>query len=328
MPRPREIPEGAEVIRTYAALQWFLRAFAQDRFTLLIVVGRSGLSKSVSIKDQLKEKSLCYIQGHALPIQVYIELFKHRHEPVVLDDAEGLYEAQAGRNLLTNLTQTDQVKTLEWLSSSRILTDQGVPMRFSTTSRVCIITNRWSGSSKEIQALEDRGHLIYFDPTPDEVHRYVATWLQRDAQDVYDFVGENLHLIDRSSCRLYIKAMERKEADGDWREFVRHHCYQTAKQVVRMILEDPTCRTEKERVQKAKEQAGISRATYYRYKKELDADGQAPSVRPYKLTKLKLTAEPPSVVDLADLEARENRGPDGGAEGGTVALKVPEYRET
>jgi hypothetical protein len=328
MSRPREIPEGAEVIRTYAELLWFLRAFADDRFTLLIVVGRPGLSKSVSIKDQLKEKSLCYIQGHARPIQVYIKLFEHRHEPVVLDDAEGLYDDLAGRNLLTNLTQTDQVKTIEWLSSSRILADQRVPMRFSTTSRVCIITNRWSGNSKEIEALEDRGHLIYFDPTPDEVHRYVATWLQRDAQDVYDFIGENLHLIDRSSCRLYVKALERKAAAGDWREFVLHHCYQTAKQVVRIILEDPTCQTEKERVRKAKEQAGISRATYFRYKKELDADGQAPSVQPYKLRKVKLMAEPPPVVDLADVEAQEDRDLNSGSDCVAVTLNGQQCRET
>ena len=134
---------------------------------------RSGsrLSKSVSIKEVLKHKRLCYIQGHARPIQVHIKAFEHRDMPVILDDAEGLYADPAGRNLLTSLTQTDQVKTLEWLSSTRILVDQDVPMRFTTTSRVCVITNRWSGSAKEIEALEDRGHQIYFDPPPDEVHR-------------------------------------------------------------------------------------------------------------------------------------------------------------
>jgi hypothetical protein len=234
-------------------------------------------------------KTICYIQGHARPIQVFIRLFESKDQPVVLDDAEGLYDDSAGRNLLSNLTQTDEEKTLEWLSSSKILVDQDVPMRFSTTSRVCIITNRWSGSQKEIQALEDRGHLIYFDPTPDEVHRYVGSWLQAGAQDVYDFVGDNLHLIDRPSCRLYVKAFERKEAGGNWREYVLHHCHEITKRIVQQIIEDPSCPTDIEKVQRAQQQAGISRSTFYRYKKDLKEDGQLLTVRPYALEKIKLS---------------------------------------
>jgi hypothetical protein len=302
MPRRREIPEGAEVIRTYAMLQWFMKAFTEGLLKLLIVVGRPGLSKSAAIKEILKEMSFCYIQGHTTPIQLYMQLFENKNQPVILDDVEGLTENPAGRNLLSNLTQTDDVKRLQWLSSSRILIERGVPMQFATTSRVCLITNRWSGTSKEIQALEDRGHLIYFDPTPDEVHQYVGTWLQESGQDVYDYIGANLHLIDRPSCRLYEKALDRKAAGGDWQEYVLHHCHQTAIHVVQRLLEDPSCRTENERVQRAKEEVGISKATFYRYKRELEETGQIRMVRPYKLKKITLTSSPPPTISLDAIE--------------------------
>jgi hypothetical protein len=323
MARPRDIPEGAEIIRTYAEFQWFLKAFANGHFTLLIVVGRPGLSKSASIKNALSDSRVCLIEGHVRPIQAYIELHEHRNQPVVLDDAQGL-EDPAGRNLLTSLAQTDKVKNLEWLTSSRILSDAKVPTKFSTASRVCIITNRWSGSYKEIQALEDRGHLVYFDPTPDEVHKYVGTWLQFNAQDVYDFIGENLHLIDRPSCRLYVKALERKKAGGDWREFVLHHCHRTAKLVVQQISNDPSCLTEEERVQKAAEQARISRATYFRYKKELEENGQLQPVRPFQLEKIILTSKPPraSYLSVPQAEGNERRR----AVGEGLALRI--FRET
>jgi hypothetical protein len=310
MPRPRDIPDGAEIIRTYAEFQWFLRAEAAGHFALLIVVGRPGLSKSVSIKDVLSDRPVCYIQGRATPIQVYIKLFEHRDMPVILDDAQGLDADPAGRNLLTSLTQTDPVKTLEWLSSTRILADLDVPMRFTTTSRVCVITNRWAGSAKEVEALEDRGHLVYFDPPPDEVHRYVASWLQRDAQDVYDFIGEHLHLIDRPSCRLYIKAVERKAAGGDWRALVLHHCDRTIRRVVQGVLDDPTCPTDAERLRKAKKLIRISRATYYRHKKKLVDAGQPSVVRPYKVGRVKLTTEPPPAVAPSRSETTRVSQPD------------------
>jgi len=288
MSRPREIPEGAEIIRSYTGLRWFFDAFAANRFTLLIVVGRPGLSKSLSIKEILKRKPLCYIQGRATPIQVYIKLFENKDLPVILDDAEGLYGNSAGRNMLTSLTQTDEIKTMDWLSSTKILEDANVPKRFATSSRVCVITNRWAGSQSEIQALEDRGHLVFFDPTADEIHRYVGTWLRPESQDVFNFIGANLHLISRPSCRLYVKAVERKAAGGDWKEYVLHHCHDIAIQVVQQLIDDPTFRTEEDRVAEAASQVGISRATYFRYKKELTERGQISPVRPIEMEKITL----------------------------------------
>ena len=177
-------------------------------------------------------------------------------------------------------------------------------MRFATTSSVCLITNRWAGTSKEIAALEDRGHLIYFAPTPVEVHKYVGTWLRRDAQDIYDFVGKNLHRIERLTCRLYVKAMERKLAGGDWREFILHHCHGTDVQVIQEILNDHAFATDKDRVVAVKEKLGISRATYYRIKKELHENDQAHPIQPYDLEKTKLTAPPPE-PDRGDVEDGE-----------------------
>ena len=104
--------------------------------------------------------------------------------------------------------------------------------------------------------------------------------------------------------------MEREAAGGDWRAFVLHHCDQTTRWIVQEVLEDPTCRTGAERVRKAKKLAGISRATYYRHKKKLAAAGLSPIVRPYKVGRVKLTAEPPPAVAPSDLDANRVSQPD------------------
>ena len=58
MARPSKVPDGAEVVRTYDKLNWFLTAFAEGYFWLLIVVGPSGTSKSASIKAAMKGKRI------------------------------------------------------------------------------------------------------------------------------------------------------------------------------------------------------------------------------------------------------------------------------
>lgn len=59
----------------------------------------------------------------------------------------------------------------------------------------------------------DRGHLIYFDPTPLEVHTRVGDWFWD--QQIYDHIGERLHLFSESSARIYLKAWKRKQAHGN-----------------------------------------------------------------------------------------------------------------
>ena len=48
----------------------------------------------------------------------------------------------------------------------------------------------------------------YFDPTNEEVARYVVNWFWD--QTVFDYAAENLHAIDRLTARMYVKASERR----------------------------------------------------------------------------------------------------------------------
>jgi hypothetical protein len=60
-----------------------------------------------------------------------------------------------------------------------------------------------------------KGLMIYFDPTPAEVHRNAAVWFWD--QEIFDYIRQHLHLVDRDklSARTYVKAYERRQK-GDW----------------------------------------------------------------------------------------------------------------
>jgi hypothetical protein len=62
-------------------------------------------------------------------------------------------------------------KTLSWHTATPILKRQGVPSRFTTTSRLALVGNDWRTLNADVAALEDRGHMLVFEPTALEVHR-------------------------------------------------------------------------------------------------------------------------------------------------------------
>ncbi len=68
--------------------------------------------------------------------------------------------------------------------------------------------------SENVRAVENRGHLQFFEPIPAEVHRKVGEWFWD--QDIYDFMGENIHLLPGLAMRHYVQAAELKEAGMDW----------------------------------------------------------------------------------------------------------------
>jgi hypothetical protein len=229
--RTPKIPSVAEVVRTYAEYEEHVAAFFQGLYYLLIVVGAPGLAKSCSFETRLGETSHL-IRGWTAPLQAFIETYWHRNKLLVFDDAEVLWKRPGGRVLLRSLCEFKPKKLLQWLSTTRELAKAKVPQSFLTSSKVAIVANRFLfGDSEEQEAILDRAHVVYFDPSPVEVHAKVGDWFY--CQEIYDYIGERLHLLSNISARLYIKAWERKKAGGDWRRLIEEtYCRDSAVRVV------------------------------------------------------------------------------------------------
>ena len=163
--------------------------------------------------------------------------------------------------------------------------------------------NRFAfGDAHEYDAIVDRAQFIYFDPTPLEIHKNAALWFWD--QEVFDFVGEHLHVIDpdKLSSRAYVKAYERKPK-GDWKEFIaRRYFTQSGEQWVVALESDPKYKSVDERVAEFVKRTGLGRSTYFNFKKALKADGQLSSPR--------------RAAVHADGQAARRPGPGGRSEGG------------
>ena len=124
--RHRGHPHKVLHLTSYDRLEEYLRAFAQGHFNLLILVGSGGLAKSRSVRAVLNGKA-CWIEGNATPFGMYIKLYRHRDQFVVIDDVDALYADRSGVRLLKCLCQTEEEKSVAWHSDAAQPGEAGHP---------------------------------------------------------------------------------------------------------------------------------------------------------------------------------------------------------
>jgi hypothetical protein len=270
--RRRRRPHKALHLTTYARLEEYLRAFADGHFHLLILVGSGGLAKSRSVRAVLGGEG-CWIEGNATPFGMYVKLYAHRDEFVVIDDVDGLYCDRSGVRLLKCVCQTEEEKAVAWHSDARTLERQGIPKEFTTRSRVVIISNDWKTLNKNVAALQDRGHVIFFQPSAAEVHRKAGEWFAD--REIHDWFGKNLHRMRDPSLRYYMRAGELKAAGMDWTAVLGSEDETDRARLARQLLSSNAFGSTAERVEAFAAQGGGCRATFFNYRRKLSGKGAA-----------------------------------------------------
>ena len=296
MGKSKSLPDFVTSIRTYAELASFAQAFADGHLNMLFVFGDPGLGKSRSLRGAVQQ-SACWIDGTASAFGIYCQAYEHRNQALVLDDVDALYRDRDGIRLLKALGQTDRIKNVSWQTDAKSLERKGIPRQFTTTSRVAIIANQWKSLNVDVLALEDRGHIVSFEPTPVEVHRHAATWFWD--QEVFDLIGAYLHFITRPSLRTYFLAYERKIAGLDWHDVVLGRCLSGAALVVAKLKADRSFPTEEDRVRAFVASGAGCRATYFNHAKRL----QIPEIVPT----IKLNSLPPPRTEAGPLDWFQER---------------------
>jgi hypothetical protein len=271
----RAAPMGIR-LTTYAELEKIVGAFAAGHFNLLILLGSHGLGKSRIVRRSLAGPS-CWLEGNTSAFGLYCHLWHHCNQPVVLDDLDGLYASRDGVRLLKCLTQSEPVKRVSWHTDAATLPREQIPQEFSTSSQVAIIANQWKTLNRDVAALQDRGHVVVFQPSALEVHLRTAEWFWD--QEIFDFLAERLQWLAEPSMRHYVAAWELKQAGLDWRSLLLSRCLSGRALAVAQLKADPRYASEAERVQAFLAQGGGSRSTYFNWSRKLQAQGTASVIR-------------------------------------------------
>jgi hypothetical protein len=261
-------------VTTYRELDAFVDAFAKGHLNLLIIYGRPGVGKSSIVRKRVGNHAFT-INGTASPFGIYLAAYRHLDEPIVLDDIDGLTASPQGVRLLKALSQTDPEKTVSWETQAAALDREEVPRSFQTRSQLCILANS-RFVSEDARALEDRGHVLVFDPSALEVHKQAAHWF-RD-HEVFEFVANHLHLFSQHSFRTYVNASERKKAGLPWQSAVLDRCLSGLTLEVAKLRADPQFACEEERARAFVGRGLGCRATYFNHAKRLRSQEDVPRI--------------------------------------------------
>ena len=254
-------------LTTYERLDEYLRAFAKGHFHLMILVGAGGLAKSRSVRAVLSDGEACWIEGNATPFGMYAKLYRHRDQFVVIDDVDALYADRSGVRLLKCLCQTEEEKAVAWHSDARSLERQRIPREFTTKSRVVIISNDWQTLNKNVAALQDRGHVILFQPSASEVHAQAGKWFEDE--EIYGWFAANLHRVREPSLRHYVRAKELKAAGMDWTEVLAAEAENPRSRLVTELLASTEYGSTAARIEAFVAKGGGCRATFFNYRRRL-----------------------------------------------------------
>lgn len=268
MTKNATLPEGTIRVTTYVDLDRMVAAFAEGHINLLILLGAPGLAKSQTVRRAVGERA-GWVEGNATAYGLYAKAFRHRDQPLVIDDVDSLYADKAGVRLLKCLAQTDPVKRMAWHSAISSMAAEGVPREFETRSRAIIIANDWRTLNENVAAVQDRGHVVSFEPSAEEVHSRVGEWFED--QEVYAWFERHTSVIAKPSMRHYVRAKELKDAGLDWVGMIGGQFLPPKLLLVARIKDDPRYSTEVERVEAFRQLGGGSRATYFNHAKKLRA---------------------------------------------------------
>jgi hypothetical protein len=165
------------------------------------------------------------------------------------------------------LCQTEEEKAMAWHSDARSLERQRIPREFTTKSRVAIISNDWRTLNKNVAALQDRGHVLHFEPAAAEVHAEASKWF--DDEEIYEWFAKNLHRVQEPSLRHYVRAKELEAAGMDWTAVLAAGDENRRARLVAEILQSEAYASTTARVTAFVQQGGGCRATFFNYRRRL-----------------------------------------------------------
>lgn len=262
-------------VTTYARLEKYVDMFESGELDLLVITGRPGVGKTYTIRETIKQTGGWYVNVHLTPLEAYNQMYRYKGKPIVVDDVDALTRNKKMVSLLKQAGDSYSKKKLSWTSTSDKLE---APLEFETESNLCIIANELETRGLNEEALEDRGFIVDFWPTKQELvdrmylvmENYEGLSVEKK-QEVLDFLLSHMRLSTDANLRTLVKGFQlRRFGDPDWRdELLSIMGYSKDLILIDKCLNQAS--TVEDAARKAKEVTGMSRATFFRKKRRLEA---------------------------------------------------------
>lgn len=129
--------------------------------------GTPGTGKSHTVREALKDAPRTQIIKGASPLAFYKQLYAIKNaDLILLDDADGTIHNKKTYELLKELLEDKDERTISW-DSNRTGKDKDVPKSFTTRARICVITNEYGAKNTHTEALINRCFAVWHAPSFD-----------------------------------------------------------------------------------------------------------------------------------------------------------------
>lgn len=206
-------------LTSYAELAALVDAWATTHeLTLLAIVSRPGLGKTelaARTAGKLGVDKLLRLDTHVTPLQLYIDLYRARKQPVILDDlSDQILNHPICLSILKSVCDSRRERRVQYNSTTPLLAASHTPPAFTSISPVLILCNQFSPESPAQQALLSRAIRVTFSPDVQAVLDYVDSWAEQ--RDVLHWYQSRLHLFPDFSARDYAISSSLARAGLDW----------------------------------------------------------------------------------------------------------------
>jgi hypothetical protein len=263
------------IVNKYSELAFFINMFKNGNCDLLIIESKGGVGKSRLFESLMQDTHYLRVLSHITPMKFFILGYMFKDKKILIDDVDGLLSNEENISLLKMFCETREIKEVSWLTTNSLLEKGGIPSRYETRSKVCILTNSFQELTKKVSALKDRGWHIEFNPSDNEILNKIKEILPdipskltlEEKLEVFNLIKEYSNFCD-ISIRTFVKGLqlctECKGKEISWKQILLNDMKINPKLVLinDLIKKYPI---EKERVE-AWEKEGFSKRSFYDYK--------------------------------------------------------------
>ena len=206
------------ILTTYDTLKQYTDAFASGKISLLVLKGRGAIGKTYMIEQSTLQADCVNFNGHATPLSIYLKLYENPTQLVVFDDVDSLITNKITVALLKQVCEMKPDKIIRYNSTHKV-EDKQIPSSFNSNNRVCLTCNDFKRVGKNIAALLTRAIFIDFQPSNLEVLLQIAKFDDLD-KEIFSYLEDHAHQIKELNFRTYIKCVELKQANLDWKDYL------------------------------------------------------------------------------------------------------------
>jgi hypothetical protein len=162
-----------------------------NRFHSVYIYGETSTGKTYQVEKALKElnRSGVFITSHITPMALFMFLYKHKDEIIILDDLDNLNDTMISI-LKAALWVVDGARQISWLTSSSTLAENQVPMQYEFNGKI-IITCNHSSTHEKLQPMLARMLVVNKQTTKQEMESVCSLIFKEYGLEGYDVFKNN-----------------------------------------------------------------------------------------------------------------------------------------